>query len=177
MMKLLRGLQKLFKRFSKEKKDTLRQHDFLKDQKKSTGIKKTNDIAVGFRSSIIRKKRDKVFLQVGLDFGTSSTKIVRLKPINARRYSPSILLSFHIFKKNELVRFIYKPTGDEAIGMIAQELEPIIPEVVSGEEGSKGIGYQGLTPVLVNAIQELKAENDELKALVCLYHPEADICN
>ena len=29
---------------------------------------------------------------------------------------------------------------------------------------------------LVKAIQELKAENDALKELVCLDHPDAEVC-
>ena len=57
----------------------------------------------------------------------------------------------------------YRIDGSKSIGFIAQEMEKVIPEVVSGEEGSKGIGYGLLTAVLVKSVQELKAENDALK--------------
>ena len=50
------------------------------------------------------------------------------------------------------------------IGFIAQEMEKIIPEIVSGEEGSKGISYGQLTAVLVKAIQELSAKVAALEA-------------
>ena len=53
--------------------------------------------------------------------------------------------------------------GSHEIGFIAQEVEELIPEVVTGEEGTKGIGYGQLTAVLTKAIQELKAELDAAK--------------
>ena len=73
----------------------------------------------------------------------------------------------------------YKADSTASIGFIAQEMEQIIPEVVSGEEGEKGIAYGLLTPVLVKAVQEqqhlietqqqrieaLEAENIQLKKL------------
>jgi len=65
----------------------------------------------------------------------------------------------------------YKADDSESIGFIAQEMEEIVPEVVSGEEGEKGIAYGLLTSVFVKAMQEqqevieqLKAENVLLKA-------------
>lgn len=56
----------------------------------------------------------------------------------------------------------YKVDDSASIGFIAQELELILPELVSGEEGSKGIAYGQITAILVNAIKELKQENSEL---------------
>ena len=53
--------------------------------------------------------------------------------------------------------------GSHEIGFIAQEVEELIPEVVIGEEGTKGVGYGQLTAVLTKAIQELKAELDAAK--------------
>jgi len=50
------------------------------------------------------------------------------------------------------------------IGFIAQEMEKIFPEIVNtNEKGYKSIEYAKLTPVLVEAIKELKTENDSLK--------------
>jgi len=47
--------------------------------------------------------------------------------------------------------------GSTDIGFIAQEMEKIVPEVVIGKEGEKGITYGNLTAVLVKGIQELEA--------------------
>jgi hypothetical protein len=54
---------------------------------------------------------------------------------------------------------------DRQIGFIAQEVEAIYPElVITDEQGYKKVDYAKITPVLVEAIKELKAENDALKA-------------
>lgn len=50
------------------------------------------------------------------------------------------------------------------LGFIAQEIEKIFPEMVfTDEKGYKSVDYSRLTPVLVEAIKELKMMNDELK--------------
>ena len=51
--------------------------------------------------------------------------------------------------------YFLKNTNDHRIGFIAQEVELVIPEVVGGTEGSKGISYGNLVAVVVKAIQEL----------------------
>ena len=57
--------------------------------------------------------------------------------------------------------------NDKQIGFIAQEVEEYIPEVVtSGAGGTKGIAYGKITALLVNAIKELKADNDSLRARI-----------
>ena len=66
---------------------------------------------------------------------------------------------------------------DRQIGFIAQEVEPIIPELVSTDDnGYKSVSYEKMTAVLVEAVKELKAQNDALKAIVCEDHPEKAIC-
>ena len=50
------------------------------------------------------------------------------------------------------------------VGVIAQEVETVLPEAVSeDEEGYKWVGYSKLTPLLIEAVKELKAENEQLK--------------
>jgi hypothetical protein len=55
------------------------------------------------------------------------------------------------------VSYLTKDYDEPQIGFIAQEVEQIIPEVVSGEEGSKGISYGSLVALCVKAIQEQQA--------------------
>ena len=58
-------------------------------------------------------------------------------------------------------------TDDRQVGLIAQEVEQVIPEVVnSPKEGYKSLDYARLTAVLVEAVKELKAENDQLKTRI-----------
>jgi hypothetical protein len=50
------------------------------------------------------------------------------------------------------------------IGVVAQEIEQVFPELVStGTDGYKAVDYGRLTAVLIQAVKELKAENDLLK--------------
>lgn len=56
------------------------------------------------------------------------------------------------------------------LGVIAQDVEKVIPEVVSTDsKGSKAVNYQSLTPVLIEAIKEqqdtIKKQNDKIEAL------------
>jgi hypothetical protein len=51
-------------------------------------------------------------------------------------------------------------------GFIAQDIEKIFPELVlTDPQGYKSVNYIGLIPHLVEAIKELKTENENLKAL------------
>jgi hypothetical protein len=56
-------------------------------------------------------------------------------------------------------------SGKTQIGFIAQELEKIFPEMVfTDTQGYKSVDYARLTPVLVEAIKELRNENVSLKS-------------
>jgi hypothetical protein len=58
--------------------------------------------------------------------------------------------------------------SEKQIGFIAQEVQPIIEEIVgvSAESGMYSLSTDKLIPVLTKAVQELKAENDALKARI-----------
>ena len=49
-------------------------------------------------------------------------------------------------------------------GLIAQEVEQVLPEVVDNDTDFKQVRYTEVTPLLVQAIKELKAELDTVKA-------------
>ncbi len=56
-------------------------------------------------------------------------------------------------------------TKTRRIGVIAQELEREYPELVAtDDQGMKSVAYANLTAVLIEAVKQLKAENDALKA-------------
>lgn len=57
-----------------------------------------------------------------------------------------------------------KTKPQKEIGLIAQEVEKIMPELVyTDPDGKKLLNYTSIIPVLINAIQELQKEVDELK--------------
>lgn len=73
------------------------------------------------------------------------------------------------------VEFDWKPLTEEQkvwlhgndghdVGVIAQEIEKVLPEVVTTREnGFKAVRYEKLIPLLIEAIKELKQEIDSLK--------------
>jgi hypothetical protein len=60
-----------------------------------------------------------------------------------------------------------KFTDDPQLGFIAQEVKEILPELVmEDDDGYYSVDYAKLTPVLVEAVKELTAEVDQLRAAV-----------
>jgi len=65
------------------------------------------------------------------------------------------------------VTYTRKDTGSEGVGVIAQEMLEVIPQVVQqGEDGTLSVAYGNLVGVLIEAIKELKTEVETLKATV-----------
>jgi hypothetical protein len=73
------------------------------------------------------------------------------------------------------VSYKWKVDGSTGHGFIAHELQAIVPDAVSGEKDAvdtdgnpihQGVDYSKIVVHLVAACQELKAQNDELKARV-----------
>jgi hypothetical protein len=60
------------------------------------------------------------------------------------------------------VEFDYIEGGTHSIGVIAQEVEEVLPELVIGDD-PKSVAYGNLTAVLIEAVKELRAEVSSLK--------------
>lgn len=71
-------------------------------------------------------------------------------------------------KKLNGYHFNWKDTNRDAAlqtGLLAQEVEKIFPELVSeNADGIKGVNYIGLIPYLLEAVKELKSENEQLRS-------------
>lgn len=79
-----------------------------------------------------------------------------LKPINGLDLVSQIKVYDYEWKSDET----------RAYGVLAHELQEVIPQAVNGEkdgENMQGVDYSKLVPILVQAIQELKAEIEILK--------------
>ena len=110
-----------------------------------------------YNPSDVRLKQNIVTLTDGLN------KIMTLNPV----------------KFNWVEEFVSDEQGKDMLGFIAQEVQNIIPEAVEGfSDGSSitvgesiienplRVNEKFIIPVLVKAVQELKAENDELRAIL-----------
>ena len=65
------------------------------------------------------------------------------------------------------VSFTWKGTEDKSIGLIAQEVEGIIPEVVStSEDGIKSVSYDSIIGLLVEGIKEQQQTIEQMKSSI-----------
>jgi hypothetical protein len=82
--------------------------------------------------------------------------------INLKENIKTVENSLNTLTQLRGVSFDWKETGRSSYGVIAQELEEILPELVKNGE-VKSVNYNGLIGVLIEAVKELSAEVAELK--------------
>jgi hypothetical protein len=61
------------------------------------------------------------------------------------------------------VRFIWKASQEPSVGLIAQEVEAVLPELVTTLDTGKVLNYNGLIGVLVQAVKDLTKRVEELE--------------
>ena len=89
-----------------------------------------------YQSSDARLKKDVQPLQHALD------DVMKLKPVS----------------------FTFKSGGQKSLGVIAQDMETVYPQLVAQKpDGMKAVNYEGLVAPLIAAVQELKQQNDDLR--------------
>ena len=91
--------------------------------------------------------------------------VTSLSDINHKENIRTIDAGLSLVDQLRGVRYTKKGSALEQIGVIAQEVEEVLPEVVlTGGDGVKSVAYGNIVGVLIEAIKELKAEIDQLKA-------------
>jgi hypothetical protein len=85
--------------------------------------------------------------------------------LNLKENIKTVENSLDIIEQLRGVSFDWKETGRSSYGVIAQELEEILPDLVKSGE-VKSVNYNGLIGVLIEAVKELKGEVEELKKKV-----------
>jgi len=90
-----------------------------------------------------------------VDFNTTSDK-------NLKTNIKTVENSLETVEKLRGVSFDWKETGKSSYGVIAQELEEVLPELVKTGE-IKSVNYNGIIGVLIEAIKDLKKEIEDLK--------------
>ncbi len=75
-----------------------------------------------------------------------------------------IISPMSILERIDGVTFKWKDNKQKGIGVIAQEVERVIPEIVeTSKEGIKSVSYTQLIPLLIEAIKEQQKEINKLK--------------
>ncbi len=97
---------------------------------------------------------------------------ISIAPASDRRLKENIVLLQNTLEKlNKINGYNYNYISDEEkriqIGVIAQELEKVFPElVVNDENGYKRVRYDGLVPVLIEALKEQQSVINDLNEKV-----------
>ena len=88
--------------------------------------------------------------------------------LSDENYKENVITVNNALNKVEQLRgvsFDWKGDGGSSYGVIAQELQEVLPELVHGDN-PKTVNYNGIIGVLIEAIKELKKEVEELKSLI-----------
>ena len=93
---------------------------------------------------------------------------------DARLKSNIVSLGSTLSKLLQIDGKFYEMKGKQKIGVLAQEIQEVFPELVSEDDNEMlAVNYQGLVPVLINALKEQESkiidqqtQIDELKELV-----------
>jgi hypothetical protein len=97
----------------------------------------------------------------------SATNFNSLSDINKKNNIITLENALNSVMNLRGVSFTWKDTHEKAIGVIAQEIETVVPEVVStNEKGEKSVSYGNIVGLLIQAIKEMKKEIDDLKNII-----------
>lgn len=104
-------------------------------------------------------------------FSSDKTLKENLKPIDNSLEKLLKISGYSFDWKNVASEYRgYEHLQGSDVGVIAQEVEAIIPEAVqTREDGIKAVNYQKIIPLLIESIKELKNEINELKEKKCCH--------
>ena len=98
----------------------------------------------------------------------ASGDVIAFSDVRVKENIKTIKSSLDKVSKLRGVEFNKIGEDEKSIGVIAQEIEKVIPEVVkTDDEGMKSVAYGNISGLLIEAIKELKAEIDLLKSKPC----------
>ena len=101
-------------------------------------------------------------LDVGGDIRASS--FLYNSDVSLKKNIAPLSNSLDKVKQLQGVSFNWKENGNEGVGLIAQDVEKVFPELVSTDnEGLKSVEYGNLVAPLIEAIKEQQKQIDELK--------------
>ena len=63
------------------------------------------------------------------------------------------------------VSFNWKETNQPSLGVIADNIQEVLPEIVSGED-TKSVNYNGLIGLLIEVVKDQQKQIDELRGLL-----------
>ncbi len=113
-----------------------------------------------------------VAVKTGIRFPDNSIQTTAFNPASSRRWKTNIQTIENSLEKVRQLRGVsyeWKKDGRADIGLIAEEVGEVVPEVVKFEDNgkdAKSVDYGHLVGLLVEAIKEQQKQIEELKARV-----------
>jgi len=112
-----------------------------------------------------RNPRDGVITSDKLFFKPSTGQLTAttynsLSDITYKENIQNIDNVFDIINNIDAVEFNWKDTGKKSYGVIAQQIENTIPDLVTENKGIKTVQYTPLIAILIEAVKELKKQID-----------------
>lgn len=93
----------------------------------------------------------------------SATDFNSTSDVNLKDNISDIHNALEIVSRMRGVTYTWKDTGASGVGVIAQEIEQVLPQVVSDNGDHKTVSYGNIVGVLIEAIKQLQQEVYELK--------------
>ena len=120
---------------------------------------------VAYLDSDIFKVGDSTEVNGGLRVSGDITAFATLAWSDARLKENVEPLQDCLAKINQMqgVSYTFKPSGKKQVGLIAQEVLDIIPEVVELENDYYSVSYPNLVAVLIEAVKELSSRVEYLE--------------
>jgi hypothetical protein len=94
---------------------------------------------------------------------TSSDAVTAFSDRSLKRDIQTIEHAIDLVKRMRGVSYEMINTGKLGIGVIAQEMQEVIPQVVLDNNGILSVAYGNLTAVLIEAVKEMAARIDQLE--------------
>ena len=112
-------------------------------------------------------KTDSSALTYDASTGTlSATNLNSTSDINLKKNIEVITNANEILSQIKGVNFIWKESNKSSFGVIAQDVEKVLPELISvrSDTGTKSVNYNGLIGVLIEAVKNLSERVNELES-------------
>lgn len=96
---------------------------------------------------------------------TAAGNVTAYSDVRLKSDISTIEAAVDLVQKMRGVRYTRRSDGMRNVGVIAQEMQKVLPEVVlNNESGKLSVAYGNLTAVLIEAVKELAARVEELEA-------------
>jgi hypothetical protein len=141
--------------------------DFITREEDET----TDKVALSLKSGNVGIGKVNPTCKLDVAGGIQSTNLYQTSDIRFKKDIKKLNYSLDSISKLNSVSYHWKAkefpeknfSKNKQIGFIAQEVETVMPEIVhTDKEGFKSIAYDKLTVVLVQAMQEIKRQNENL---------------